>query len=145
MVECLVIFQQILPIERQPVTQRGWFSGLEMGKRHQGGICPFLDQPAQSLQERCQGLQNQVEALAQPQSIRVILDVHRGCTQVDDPAANRALAGKDAHFSHQVMLDLSLDFEGAWQVDLSLVKAQIGSLFGRDKTVFRLDFGQGHP
>ena len=145
MFERLVVFQQILSVERQPVTQRGWFSGLEMGERHQRGICPFLDQPAQGPQERRQGLQNQVEALAQAQSIRVILDIHRSCAQVDDPASDRALAGKDAHFGHQVMLDLRLDFEGAWQVDLSLVEAQVGSLFGRDETVFRLDFGQGHP
>ena len=64
---------------------------------------------------------------------------------MDDPAADRALAGKDAHFGHQVMLDLGLDFEGTRQVDLSLVQAQVGSLFGCDQTVFRLDFGQCHP
>ena len=65
LVERLVVFQQILSVERQPVAQSGWFSRLEMGERHQGGICPFFDQLAQGPQERCQGLQHQVEALAQ--------------------------------------------------------------------------------
>ena len=64
---------------------------------------------------------------------------------MDDPAAHQALAGKDAHLGHQVVLDLGFDLEGARQVDLVLVKAQVSSLFGAHQAIFRLHLGQGHP
>jgi hypothetical protein len=90
-------------------------------------------------------MQNKVQALADTQSVSVIFDICRSCAQVDDSSSNWALIRKNAHFSHQVMLDVSLDFEGFRNIDLILVETQIGNLFGRDESKFCLYLSQVHP
>ncbi len=116
-----------------------------MRKCHQRSIGPFFNKMTKDLQERQERIQDQVEALAHTQGIGIILDIHRGRTQVDDPAACRTLIGEYAHFGHQVVQDLFFDFEGTRQIDLILMCAQVGHLLGPDKTVFGLNFCQGNP
>ena len=110
-----------------------------------GTVGPGLDLPGEGQQQVAQLAQQQVERLALAQHLGVVLDIHRGRAQVDDPAADRALLGIGAHLGHQVVVDLRLDLQRPRQVDLIGVVAQIGDLLRRHQPGGLFRFGQRHP
>ena len=60
-------------------------------------------------------------------------------------ATDRRLTGEDADFGHQVVADLLLDLERGVDVDVVLVRAQVGQ-FGRgDEAAARLRLGERDP
>ncbi len=89
--------------------------------------------------------QDQIQRIPEAQRVGVVLDIHRGCAQVDDAAADGALLGVSPHLGHQVVVDLRLDFQRSREINVVLMGAQIGGLLGGHQSCRLLRLGQCDP
>jgi hypothetical protein len=64
---------------------------------------------------------------------------------VDDTTPDGALFGVAPDLGHEIVADFGLDLVCALQVDLVLVRLQIGQLLGRDQPGLVLSGSQGNP
>ncbi|MEI2692826.1 MAG: hypothetical protein V9H69_25140 [Anaerolineae bacterium] len=120
-------------------------AGCKWVKAMQASPAWSLDLFGDYAQKRGQLAQQQVQRLGQPQRLDVVQRIHAGRAQVNDAAAHRALLGEGADLSHQVVADLGLDLRGPLQVDLLLMRREIGHLLGRHQPGLLLRRGQCDP
>ena len=141
----LPVGQQILRVLRQPIADGGRFRGLQVREGHRRRVGIAFDLRGEGEQQRIETRQHQIERIAHPHGIGIILDVHRCRAEVDDATADGALLRVRAHFGHQVMVDFGLDLLRARQVDLFGMGAKIGHLFHGHQPRRFLRLGQRHP
>ncbi len=116
-----------------------------MGEGNRGGVRLGFDAVGQRRQQGDQLVNHQVECVAQPQGIDIVQHIHRRGAEMNDRAADRTLFGIGLDLSHQVVANFLLDGLGAGDVDVVLVRAQIGDLRGADQPGRVLCLGQRHP
>jgi hypothetical protein len=139
------IFEQILGVDGEAVAEGGRFGRLDVGVGHGGQIGRFLNAVGQGQQQFGQLITQQNGRFTQPQHVHIVGNIGAGSPQMDDTASHRALLGKGANLSHDVVARLLLNDQGTLNIYVIYVLLQIGQLFGRYQTGLMLSGGQSQP
>ena len=143
--EHFVIGQQILRVAGQAVTDSGGLGRLQM-RPADADVVGFGGGPLrQRNQQRPQLLAQQAQRFPQAQDIGVVLDIHAGCAQMQDAAADCALLCETAQLGHQVVMQRRFQFVRALDVDGFRVRAQVSDLFCAYEAGALLCLRQFHP
>ncbi len=87
-----------------------------------------LDEIGQIEQHRVQLLPDEIKGLANAHGVGVELNVCTRRSQVDHRPTDGTLLGKRAYRGHQIVVNLALDLRNAGQINLILMRKQIGQL-----------------
>jgi hypothetical protein len=98
---------------------------------HQVGIT--ADPSGERAQQNIQRCPDPRERQSEPVRFDRVLDVHRGCAQVQFASADPCLRRKHANFCHEVVMDLALDLQRGLDVDTAGVSANVIEFFVADE------------
>lgn len=116
-----------------------------MREGHDGQVRVFPDDAGERTQQAGQARPDQDDRFPDAKGVGVVLDVHGGGAEVDDPARRRALLGEGFDLGHQVVPYLRLDGERALDVDVARLRLELGDLRRRGEAVAHLHARQAHP
>lgn len=129
----------------EAVAERRRLGRLQMRKGHANEVGTGANRLTEGGEQRIQVFADIREREAQPIRLDGVLDIHRGCAEVQLPAAARGLPGEHANLGHEVVMYRALDLERRVDVDIGGVRAQIVEFGLFDETLSGLRLRERDP